>query len=216
MKATLIIDKIDETRGVVLRRELPSRSFLFNFIKILYAMAAEETYSVTDVDDVARNVQGNLSVYWCPNLVVAGAPGDSCQIYHAGRTLSSVNILDSMVEGLMVGIVVGTGANPVTLDDISLQTRVNHGRGAGQLEYGGCGVPFTPVLTHPDGEFTIQRYFTNNSGGTITITEAGIHALAVAGTVISPYLIARDLVAPGLEVDNGEILRVGYVLQTTV
>jgi hypothetical protein len=84
------------------------------------------------------------------------------------------------------------------------------------LEYGGCEV-LAPTFAAPNGQFTIRRFFTNVSGDSWTINEAGIYAL---GTHYSQecwsFLIARDVVIPGVTLLNGELLRVTYVPQITV
>ncbi|MBA7627651.1 hypothetical protein ES703_35118 [subsurface metagenome] len=87
-----------------------------------------------------------------------------------------------------------------------------------EIEYGGTEVlsPIFGTLDH-NGEFTIRRYFTNNSGLSITVNEVGIQAVGEStGFVAYAFLIARDVVAPGVAVANGEILRVTYVPQITV
>jgi len=84
------------------------------------------------------------------------------------------------------------------------------------LEYGGCEV-LMPIFAAPNGQFTIRRFFTNVSGGSWTINEVGIYAL---GTHYSSecwsFLIARDVVSPGVTLLNGELLRATYVPQITV
>jgi hypothetical protein len=84
------------------------------------------------------------------------------------------------------------------------------------IEYGGCEV-LVPAFAAPNGQFTIRRFFTNVSGGSWTINEVGVYAL---GTHYSnecwSFCIARDLVSPGVAVNNNELLRVTYVPQITV
>lgn len=85
-----------------------------------------------------------------------------------------------------------------------------------EIEYGGTEL-VNLTFADPDGEFTIRRYFTNNSGQSITVEEVGIQA-AGGDTTHDAYafLIARDVVSPGVAVADGEILRVTYVPQITV
>lgn len=85
-----------------------------------------------------------------------------------------------------------------------------------EIEYGGTEV-LSLIFAGANGEFTIRRYFTNNSGQSITVEEVGIQA---AGEDTGPngyaFLTARDVVAPGVEVADTQILRVTYVPQITV
>ncbi len=86
-----------------------------------------------------------------------------------------------------------------------------------ELEYGGCEL-VNIAFAHPNGEFTIRRYFTNNSGVSITVNEIGIQAMGegAAAPKVWSFLIARDVVSPGVAVDDGQVLRVTYVVQITV
>lgn len=91
------------------------------------------------------------------------------------------------------------------------------GQSVGEFEYGGCALD-NLVFVDPDGEFTIRRYFTNHCGQAVTVNEAG---MAAAGTRATggkawPFLIAHDIVAPGVAVADGELLRATYVPQITV
>jgi len=95
------------------------------------------------------------------------------------------------------------------------------GRSSGELQYGGCDL-FGLTFSDPDGEFTLRRYFTNDSGESRTVNEAGIfaagaHVLSLAhpGQTYS-FCIAHDIVSPGVAVADGELLRVTYVPQITV
>jgi hypothetical protein len=94
------------------------------------------------------------------------------------------------------------------------------GQSVGEFDYGGCEISGL-TFVDPNGSFIIRRFFTNNSGGVITVQEVGIGASAVGGqspyTLSAwPFLIARDVVAPGVAVNNTEILRVTYTPSITV
>ena len=121
-----------------------------------------------------------------------------------------------LIEGEKIGIVVGTGVGAPTPTDYALGTKIAHGNGAGQFEYGGNEV-LPLVYAAPNVSFTIRRYFTNNSGGAITVNEAGIYA-EISSNIVAEFAacIARDLVSPGVAVANTELLRVSYVPQITV
>ena len=90
-----------------------------------------------------------------------------------------------------------------------------------ELEYGATEI-FGLSIVNPNGQFNIRRLFTNNSGSAITVQECGIYAVAtryfVTTTMGQAYAhcIARDQVAPGVTVNNGEVLAVTYTPQITV
>lgn len=228
LTAKLILERLDKDGRLLERREQPCRSFIKAFIQLLYVAHKQieysSPYSITDIDGTPRDVDSEGSGVWHDSkatLAIAAPPG-----------LVGVNYLsysanggrwNCIVQGEKVGIQVGTGTNAVTPTDNALQTRIAHGRGSGELEYGGCeliGILFSGLSPH-DGEFTIRRYFTNVGGGSITINELGIHAIGVQNGTSSyegyawAFLIARDTVSPGVEVTNGQILRATYVPQIT-
>ena len=114
------------------------------------------------------------------------------------------------------GLVVGTGTNAVVITDTKLQTRVAHGTGSGQLQYG-ASVVNLPSATSTVTQMILTRPFTNASGGTVTVTEIGIYADmgdAVSTTNNRVVCIVRDLSTIALS--NGDVLTLNYILQTTV
>ena len=228
LTAKLILERLDKEGRLLERREQPSRSFVRNFISLFYCAHAQilaaSPYSMTDITGVARTVDSQSSSNAFgrsskSNLMIGSPPGFS-GVQCAGGTPGYISVLNARVEGSKIGIQVGTGVTAVTPTDTALATRILHGRAATQLEYGGCelvGITFA----NPNGELTIRRYFTNLSGGSITVNEAGIHSVGTqyAGTAdyyAWAFLIARDIVSPGVAVANGELLRVAYVVQITV
>jgi len=225
--AKLILERIDREGNLAERREQQSRSFLKGFIELLYvahAQIADATpYPMEEIGGVAKDVDNQSADSYktkC-NLKMGACPGHSQDICHPGCANSSgvQSILMDMcgVEGELIGIQVGTGVGAVTPTDIAMGTRIVHGNTAGTFEYGGC--EFSSLsFVNPNGEFTIRRYFTNNSGGAITVNEVGIHA---AGSSMGErfawqFLIARDIVGGGIAVADAELLKVTYVPQITV
>ncbi|GAI88778.1 unnamed protein product, partial [marine sediment metagenome] len=124
---------------------------------------------------------------------------------------------NTMYAGEQIGIQVGTGTTAPTPSDDAMEARIAHGESAGEFEYGGCEFR-NMTISDPNGEFTIRRYFTNNSGGSITVNEVGIYSPAGTSESFASriFLIARDKVDPGVAVADTEILRATYVPQITV
>lgn len=101
------------------------------------------------------------------------------------------------------GIVVGTGSTAVAMADYALNTKIAHGTGAGQLQYGSHTInnasgtsPITWVVT---------RAFTNGSGGNITIAETGIQ-----NDTTNDTLLERTVLASTYTVNNGASCVVTY------
>jgi len=222
LTAKLILERLDKEGRLLERREQQSRSFTLGFLQLLYVAHAQiqaaAPYSMTDIDGVARDIdsQGGAGYrYVKANLMLGSAPGSSGVACWPG-TGDIPNPSDITIEGEKIGIVIGTGVGAVTPTDIALGTRILHGTQANRFEYGGCeliGIAFSD----PDGEFTIRRYFTNASGGPITVEEVGIYSVGTyyTGKDAWPFCIARDLTG-GVAVADTEILKVTYVPQITV
>ena len=222
LTARLILERFDKDNKLLEKREQPSRSFLFQFIELLYVAHAQieaaGPYTMNDITDVARTVDSESYQHYAKaNLMIGSPPGQSgvlC-IYREG-----VNIVfrpyQATIEGEKIGIVIGTGNAAVTPTDVALQTRVLHGTQAGRFEYGGCEL-ISIAFADPNGQFTIRRYFTNNSGGAITVEEVGLYSVGTDynGYFAWPFCIARDLTG-GVAVANTELLRATYVVQITV
>lgn len=110
------------------------------------------------------------------------------------------------------GILVGTGTNVVTPADYSLQTKIAHGTGAGQLSYAGTSV-LSPVTVGSTRYFDITRNFSNSSGADITINEIGYAVQSLSTYYI---MMARDKLTSGLVVPNLGTAHVRYRLSATV
>jgi hypothetical protein len=221
MRIKLIVDRLDKDMNLLEHREALSRSLTKNFINLLYIQTAATSFSLPDITNTSRTPDDSSSDdqrHKC-NLKMSSAGGYGAEYCYGGYYGISSQPEKDTIRSEYIGIQVGTGTNAVTPTDYALQTRVAHGRSSGQLEYGGCeivGISFS----NPNGQFSVRRYFTNISGGAITINEAGIYAAGGANTTGSPgswpFLIARDLVSPAVTVNDGEILRVTYMVQITV
>ena len=111
------------------------------------------------------------------------------------------------------GVKVGTGTTAVDRDDIDIETPIVSGSGAGQLVYTNPGTITKTAAITGGHRVILERSFANNSGGDITITEAGIVVASrtTSGTNISP-LILRDIISPGHTVVNGGAVIVRYLL----
>jgi hypothetical protein len=109
------------------------------------------------------------------------------------------------------GIVVGTGTTPPAIGDFRLQSRISHGSGAGQLQYG--AVTVEDMSKDTTWMFRVVRSFTNASGATVTVYEVGlIVALPRDWSYYSSFLLARDVISGGISVPDGATLTLRYII----
>jgi len=105
------------------------------------------------------------------------------------------------------GILVGTGTASVDIGDDSLENKIPHGTGSGQLSYGD-----TSAYTDGSGlqqDRGLQRSFDNNSGADITINEIGMVLKINDGSSDYYILVARDVIS-ATTVPNGGRVTIKY------
>lgn len=223
----------DKDGNLILKREQPSRSFLFHFIELVYVYHGQIDRDMDDVGGILRTVKYKSEAYppniafRKANLAICAGPGVTPFYPCVGRTRDDYGAnISADLRGKDFGIVVGMGAGAPTPQDNALAQKILHGRGTNQLEHGGSEV-LEPAFSDPNGEMVLRRYFTNRSGATITLTECGIYAVGTDfyDTLVSEayvtnrswaFDIVRDLVTPNIDVLNNQILEVKYLIQTTV
>jgi len=114
------------------------------------------------------------------------------------------------------GIVVGSGTTPPTSSDYKLETKIAHGVGAGQLDYGAHSLTVAAVVGS-NVDLVISRTLYNGSGATVTIKEIGVYEYGdhpfLGGMKVA--MLIRDVITP-VEVEVGETVSVQYTLRTTV
>jgi len=178
--------EVRDRKGKLLRRiRKRSDSFVRNFMIILYSGLKSIDISIVKQDGTTSIINHDEMFY----LVLRADAG-------AGDTNK--------------GILVGSGTKEFDVNDYSLESKIPHGTGPGQLSYG----PVSIEGLFDDGAklyFRIIRTFTNNSGSSITVAEVG---LAVNGYGEYP-LIARDLLPSPVSVPDGSTLTVRYIIQYT-
>ena len=167
----------------------PAKSFVIQFLEFLYYMFkydANETATATDGTE----------------------DGFYYQIAEAYRDLR----VDAGVSVATYGVVVGTGDTAETNADFALETQIAEGAGAGQLVHGSTTVG-DPAVVGANVDLEVRRAFTNASGNTITVKEAGIYTMAIETYF---HCIVRDVLAAEIDVPDKCSLSVIYTLRTTV
>jgi hypothetical protein len=114
------------------------------------------------------------------------------------------------------GVVVGTGTTAESFESHALTTLIANGTGAGQMDYAAMSA-IVPTWDGVTKKFTSEviRYINNNSGGSITVNEAACYGyLYTAVSEAYYFMLARDLVSPGVAVPNTAQLKVTYTIES--
>jgi len=109
------------------------------------------------------------------------------------------------------GIIVGTSDTVFSGTATDLTSKISHGTGAGELEYGSCpdgSVTEEPATVGSATSMKIARNFINNSGASITIKEVGIQS--VNG------LLCRFIPATPIVIANGASEVISIVFESEV
>jgi hypothetical protein len=137
---------LDPKGRVVKRGKQPMKSWVKQWLQLLYIYWASATVSVIDTSGTSRSLSSTTTF-----TLAAGAGTSS------------------------YGIVVGSSDTPVTRDDYKLASQIAHGNGTGQLMYGAMSFD-APITYSTGYLFRAMRVFTNSSGADITVKEIGVYA----------------------------------------
>ena len=149
-------------------------SFVRNTLDLLYAPLRGGVWSVKNTDGVSKDVR-----VW-GSEVMADEGQDT------------------------YGILVGSSNQAFSVDDYNLISKIPHGTGAGQLNYG--DIPSVDVYTD---YLEFARVFDNYSGGDVTVYEIGVAVRTTQlydGTNETNYvLLARDVISATTVPNNGRL-----------
>ena len=172
--------------------EKPAKSFLIQFLEILYAIAAiAVTRNATAID------------------------GTEDPMYYYTYPADDHFRIDGAVNSAIKGIVVGTGDTAETNTDYKLDTKLTEGATVGKITHGVVTVG-TPAVVGANVDLEVKRSFTNNTGSAIIVKEAGIQAKYTGTGAAQPHLIVRDVLAASVEVPDKCSLTIYYTIRTTV
>lgn len=110
------------------------------------------------------------------------------------------------------GIQIGTGTTPETNEDITIETRIDDGLGAGQIQYG-IQVWNDTKVEGGYVKWEVYRSFSNGSGGSITINEIALVVQMSGGVYV---LNARDKLGAGITVASSDVALIEYEWRTAV
>lgn len=125
-----------------------------------------------------------------------------------------LDIRDTPTE--ITGLVVGTNGDPIDVNDYKLGAAIETGTGAGQLTYLYQNYRW-PMTAGSTRRYMLQRPFKNESGGSITVKETALYAQTIQIGDQRRGMMYRELLngATGIVVDDGDILEVEIIFQTT-
>jgi len=111
------------------------------------------------------------------------------------------------------GIVVGTGDEPVVIDDQQLDAQVPNGSANGMLTYGSTIVS-QDTNDSTSAQITITRTFINNASDLVAVSEIGY--LMQAGDSNYVFMVMRDILGSVVNVGSGATLTVNYRIKTVL
>jgi hypothetical protein len=188
-------------------RRYRSDSFVGNFFKLLFASLFRATFNNTASETVRLfdPVSGNA---------IINVNNESTQNYGnvASTILAGIGVTD-------LGIVVGSGSTPVTLDDFRLVSQIPHGTSAGQLIYTAMTssniTPINRTLAN-NWYYIITRQFDNLSPSTVTIAEVGLIGRFGTGIGFLPALVARDVLPSSITLEPNQSTVIQYTIRLTI
>ena len=201
-----LVEKFNADGHLLESWKKPSKSFLVGFIQMLYRSMSQDIgddATMTTAFDIVNNPNSAsryTSLFYC-----AGTGGKSRQYIKTAW--------NNYVYGENLGIIVGTDSTAITPSQTKVIAPIAHGTAAGELEYFGMLVmdeaDFNVDTGADEAYFEIERIFRNASGGSITIEEIGINALAWQGQIIDEvFCILRDV--DTIVVADDEYLKIKY------
>lgn len=115
------------------------------------------------------------------------------------------------------GIWIGTGNAAETFNDYNLDTKILHGDSAGRLRYFEQRVPKKEWSAGTrQWTVTARRYFTNHSGGSISVAEMGMVGEVKENTITWYAMLARDVLGSPVAVADDELFMAEYEIVSSV
>jgi len=199
------IEVYDKNGKLISKHRQPCRSLLANFIRIFRGMLlGKGGYTGTDTGTKAS----------CSVKKYNGTEDTAYTEWYAGDyPYSGGTVMGAKAEDNddSYGIMVGSGTKAVEIDDYSLESKISHGTGSGQLDYDTHSISISEEAGQVKVEIT--RAFKNASGTTVTVSEVGLgvrnywkDSSAVRKDL--KFLIVRDVLDTPQDVLDGGSLTV--------
>jgi len=182
--------------SIVKEQVFKSKSFLLNYAKMMGALLGYRKETVVKEDGSTGTVYGYTEayLYYCH---MKGEAGDT-----------------------EIGIVIGRGTTPVSIEDYCLADKIGHGTEAGQMDYGSTTISKIGYETYPApgwSRIIVSRTFTNLSGASIDVNEIGsyLYARSKVGGIDREirFLCLRDVLPETDTVPDGYTYTVSYEIR---
>jgi len=176
----------------VYEKEEESKSLLRAFSRTMWAIFKSASYTLVGIDGTTEDIT---------------KPFDA--------TDSWLLILTAVASNDDRGIVIGRGDTAVALDDYCLETLIVEGTSTNQMNY---LLQTESTVEGASEDYTeLKRVITNNSGATIVVKEAGVHAYFKDDMAVDKYcLIMRDILSSEANVLQGQSIEVTYKIKTVL
>ncbi|TKJ25413.1 MAG: hypothetical protein CEE41_04365 [Hadesarchaea archaeon B3_Hades] len=166
----------------------PTKSFVFQFLKFIYGMFRASG------DYLAKETSGASGI-----------------IYDESQDGTHHFRLNAALAQSLYGVVVGTGDTAEDNEDYALATQLTEGVTAGKISHGAMIIG-TAGVVGANVDLEVKRAFTNLTGSTITVKEAGVYVSRVGDY----FCILRDVLPAAVDVYDKCSLTVYYTFRTTV
>jgi hypothetical protein len=221
LRGYIEIEVRDREGRIVGRGRHEMRSFLNNLLKILEGVmksvgGAALSYSGTVASTTVINTAGSSTAAYTEWY----ASTSSTHNYGGGVPFAA----KAPDDDDSYGIVVGSGTVGVALDQYAPASKIPHGTGSGQLDYGLSSyedLGLDTGVSPPVYRFRIMRTFSNLSGAAININEVCIIARSYWKELFGvmndvKYMVARDALPSTYTVPNGGSATVAVTVEVVV
>jgi len=188
-KVYIEIEVRDRNGNIIEKRKEPSRTWVQNFMNLLWGIFSGAPFQVT-------------------------LPNASTNTVNISRCCDAYLTVNAGQNDDSFGIVVGSGTTAYSVSQYTLSQQIQNGTGNGQLLYGSTTVN-TVVDTGSSLVIQIVRTFTNDSGSSVSVNEIGLMISVGQSCANWKFLIARDVLSSGVTVPNGSTLTVRYIVTMT-
>jgi len=174
--------EVKDKGKVIYSKQFESHSFVAQWLDLLYGMFGQNSLSILNNNSPAQ------AVFVSPLDMNVGSGNQS------------------------YGIQVGSGTTK-SINDTALDSLIPNGNSAGQLAYGAMSFTSPTINTTTNqGNFSVSRSFTNNSGGSVTVSEVGIVLRSFASDTNFYYIfIIHDILSSPITLANSQVLTVTYI-----
>lgn len=114
------------------------------------------------------------------------------------------------------GIVIGTSSTSPSFADYALGSKISNGSNSGEMIYGSSTASTNVSNTTTNTtEWYITRWFKNESGSSISVSEVGLSSNATIASTNAVFLFDRRVFGSPVTVNDGEILTVNWKFKYT-